>query len=318
MRVVDFHCDALSKMWQNPQASFVDAPDMDVTLKRMEEGSLDLQVFAVFLSEQFGKPSMERILAQIEVFRDRIHRDGHLAWLLWKEQVHEIRQGGKRWGMLSLEGADGLEGQLFYVDVLYKLGVRFLGVTWNYANWAADGAMEKRNGGLTRRGRELVKRCNEIGMLLDVSHLSRASFWELTELTHAPIIASHSNADSVCPHPRNLADDQIRAVIALNGLVGVTFVPWFIKNGTGLVKMEDVLPHIEKICELGGEAHLMFGSDFDGIDEWVRGLEHPGAYPDLAELLLKHYSASQVEGWMSGNALRFLEANLPAMNSEKS
>lgn len=311
MRVVDFHCDVLSKMWQNPRASFADDPKLDVTLKRMEEGSLDLQVFAVFLSEQYGKPSMERILAQLDVFRNRIYCAGHLDLLLWKEQVQEIKQGNKRWGLLSLEGADGLEGQLFYVEVLYKLGVRFLGVTWNHANWAADGAMELRNGGLTRRGRELVKVCNETGMILDVSHLSRASFWDLLELTEAPVIASHSNADSICKHPRNLADDQIRALIATDGLVGVTFVPWFIKDGGDTVKIADLLPHIERICELGGERNLMFGSDFDGIDQWVSGLEHPGAYPNLVELLLKHYSEQQVEGWMSGNALRFLEMNLP-------
>ena len=92
------------------------------------------------------------------------------------------------------------------------------------------------------------------------------------ELTKGPIIASHSNAYSVCQHPRNLNDEQIRALIALNGMIGITFVPWFIRSGVDRVKPEDILPHIEKICELGGEKHIMFGSDFDGLINGLPGL----------------------------------------------
>ncbi|MEJ9221056.1 dipeptidase [Paenibacillus glucanolyticus] len=319
MRTVDFHCDALSKMWEDPKASFVDDRHLDVTLQRMEEGDLALQVFAVFLSEKYGRPSFERVLAQIDTYRSRIVKPGHLKPLLWQEQVQEIRESyHSRFGVLSLEGVDGLEGNLHYVKLCYDLGVRFMGITWNYANWAADGALEQRNGGFTERGRQLVELCNSTGIILDVSHLSQAGFWELTELTQRPILASHSNAYSVCKHPRNLSDEQIRALIALDGMIGITFVPWFIRSDADRVKPEDILPHIEKICELGGEKHMMFGSDFDGIDQWIAGLEHPGKYPDFQELLLKHYPESMVKGWMSDYALRFLEQNLPwAPSKEK-
>ncbi|OME89480.1 MULTISPECIES: dipeptidase [Paenibacillus] len=317
MRTVDFHCDVLSKMWEDSQASFVDDPHLDVTLQRMEEGDLALQVFAVFLSEKWGRPSFERVLAQIDTYRSRIVKPGHLKPLLWQEQVQEFgqRKNG-RYGVLSLEGVDGLEGNLYYVQLLFEMGVRFMGITWNYANWAADGALEQRNGGFTERGRQLVELCNSTGIILDVSHLSQAGFWELAELTKGPIIASHSNAYSVCQHPRNLNDEQIRALIALNGMIGIAFVPWFIRSGVERVKPEDVLPHIEKICEMGGEKHIMFGSDFDGIDQWVAGLEHPGRYSDFQELLLKHYPESMVKGWMSEYALRFLEQNLPSLSTQ--
>ncbi|MHA2854717.1 dipeptidase [Paenibacillus lautus] len=313
MRTVDFHCDALSKMWEDPKASFVDGPHLDVTLQRLEQGDLALQVFAVFLSEKFGRPSFERVLAQLEVYRSRIVNAGHLKPLLWREQVREMRQRKtERHGVLSLEGVDGLEGNLYYVQLLFDMGVRLMGVTWNYANWAADGVLEQRNGGFTERGRQLIEQCHRTGIILDVSHLSQAGFWELAELTQRPVIASHSNAYSICPHPRNLSDEQIRALIALNGMIGITFVPWFIRSGVERVKPEDVLPHIEKICELGGEKRIMFGSDFDGIDQWIEGLEHPGRYPDFQELLLKFYSESMVKGWMSDNPLRFLEQHLPS------
>lgn len=317
MRTIDFHCDALSKMWEEPKASFVNDPQMDVTLQRLEDGDIALQIFAIFLDENYGKPSFERVLAQIDAYRSRIVTPGYLKPLLWREQVQDVREGQQgRYSALSLEGVDGLEGSLHYVKLCYDLGVRFMGITWNYANWAADGVLEQRNGGFTKRGRSLVEECNSTGIILDVSHLSQAGFWELTELTKRPVIASHSNAYSVCEHPRNLSDEQIRALIALDGMIGMTFVPWFIRSGTERVKPEDLLPHIEKICELGGEKHIMFGSDFDGIDQWVLGLEHPGRYPYFQELLLKHYPESMVQGWMSEYALQFLERNLPSLTSQ--
>lgn len=311
MKVVDFHCDALSKLWGNPKTSFVKGPDLDVTLKSMEEGDVALQVFAVFLSEQYGRLSFERVMAQIDIFRAQIIQTGNLEWLRWRDQIADVRNGGKRWGLLSLEGVDGLEGNLFYVRLCYELGVRFMGLTWNHANWAADGVMEKRGGGLTGKGREMVRMCNELGILLDVSHLSAAGFWELAELVTRPLIASHSNAFGVCPHPRNLNDEQIRAIIAMDGRIGLTFVPWFIRRDTHSVKPEDLLPHIERICSLGGENHLMFGSDFDGIEQWVEGLESPQKYQEWANMLLKHYPEHLVQGWMSDNALGFLDKHLP-------
>ncbi|GAB6988993.1 dipeptidase [Paenibacillus pini] len=357
--VVDFHCDALSKMMENANISFKDGYQLDVTYQRMLQGEVSLQCFAIYLSERWGTPRYEYILNQVDVFKSRVlpTADG-MEWLKWREQIKHIRpkvgqnseqknltennisyqagvkgalkndhhKGGHSlkaidinslevpsgcWGMLSVEGADGFEGNLFYVKMCFELGVRFLGLTWNYANWAADGVLEKRNGGLTKKGIELVRLCNEIGLLLDVSHLSPAGFWELTELTKQPFIASHSNVYRICPHPRNLSDEQIRAIVSMDGRIGLTFVPWFVKQDEASVKIKDLLPHIEHICELGGENHLMFGSDFDGIESWVKGLEHPACYPALAELLLKHYSESQIKGWFNNNALNFLETHLP-------
>ncbi|KAF9124260.1 hypothetical protein BGX30_001029 [Mortierella sp. GBA39] len=168
-------------------------------------------------------------------------------------------------------------------------GVRFLGITWNHANWAADGVMEKRKGGFTEKGKQLIELCNETGLLLDVSHLSEAGFWELAERSKRPFIASHSNAKTVCPHARNLNDEQIRAIAAMDGRIGITFVPYFVKEGPGPVVPADVLPHIERMCEQGAGNMLMFGSDFDGIETWIQNLEHPGRYPAFIDLLLARY-----------------------------
>lgn len=311
-KVVDFHCDVLSKLWEHPASDFMEGSGLDVSLQTMEQGDVVLQVFAVYLSERFGRPNMERVMAQLEIFRQKLVEPGHITWLKWRDQAADLRlNNNRRWGVLSLEGVDGLEGNLFYVRLCYEMGVRLMGLTWNHANWAADGVMEKRGGGLTNKGRKLLKLMNELGIVPDVSHLSPAGFWELAELTQSPFIASHSNAYEICRHPRNLTDEQIRALIAVDGLIGVTFVPWFVRCDVPVVKMEDLLPHVERICELGGAKHLVFGSDFDGIDRWIKGLESPARYPDWAALLLKHYPEPLVRDWMSGNAITFLEKNLP-------
>ncbi len=193
---------------------------------------------------------------------------------------------------------------------LHRLGIRAAGLTWNHANWAADGAMEPRGGGLTIKGRRFVEECENLDILLDVSHLSERAFWEVAELSQRPVIASHSNARAICDHPSNLTDAQIEKLIAKQGLIGVTFVPWFVSNAE-VVVIDDLLRHIEHICELGGESHIMLGSDFDGIDRYIEGLTHPGELISLQEALLKRYSERQTEQFMSGNALRFLRKSLP-------
>ncbi|MBE0335351.1 dipeptidase [Paenibacillus sp. 23TSA30-6] len=326
--VADLHCDVLCKMQLNPQVDF-SHPSLDVTRERLLEGHVQLQTFAIYISQVLGTPRFEHVIRQVELFRQHmISPSVGLKPLLWKEDLeerkdtsvghlegNEIKQHqGSPWALLSLEGVEALEGNPFYAELCYALGIRLIGLTWNYANWAADGIMEQRGGGLTRKGHELVKRCNELGLLLDVSHLSVQGFWEVLEEAVQPPIASHSNSFAICPHPRNLRDEQIRALIARNGRIGLTFVTMFLKE-QGTVTAEDLLPHIEHICSLGGERHLMFGSDFDGIEHHVQGLEHPGKYPGFAELLLKHYPGELVKGWLGGHALEYLQTNLPSKMS---
>ncbi|SET41021.1 dipeptidase [Paenibacillus sp. NFR01] len=310
LKIADFHCDALSKLQTVPGIDFADDKRLEVTGERLAAGNVALQVFAVYLSADMGRPSFERILGQLSLFRKKVAASSHIEWLRWKEEA-AASPTGRIQGLLSLEGADGLEGNLQYAEWLFELGVRFIGLTWNYANWAADGVLESRNGGFTEKGKALVDWCNDSGMLLDVSHLAPAGFWELAERSVRPFIASHSNCRAVCDHPRNLSNEQIQAIIAMGGRMGLTFYPPFVRAG-GSAAMADLLRHVEHVCALGGSRHLMFGSDFDGVDAWTKGLEHPGKYPELADLLLRHYPEAEVRGWLYDNALNFLAAYLPA------
>lgn len=127
----------------------------------------------------------------------------------------------------------------------------------------------------------------------------RKSFWDAISLAAYPI-ASHSNAHSLCPHPRNLRDDQIKALIDKNGVIGITFVPEFVK-GKGTPSIKDILSHIDHVCSLGGERHIGFGSDFDGIDKMIPGLEAHKDYANLIDALECHYSSKQVRRFLYEN-----------------
>jgi membrane dipeptidase len=191
-----------------------------------------------------------------------------------------------------------------------------VGITWNHANEAADGTEEARGGGLTNFGRNLVRELKKLGMVADVSHLSVRGFWEVIDEPELAVVASHSNCKKICPHIRNLDDEQIRALIAKEGLIGITFYPPFVKSGSE-VFLDDVLRHVEHVLELGGENHLCFGSDFDGIEYKVIGLEHAGRIVALREALLKRYPERLVKKWAWDNAERFYVKNLSKDGSGK-
>ncbi|WP_309122955.1 dipeptidase [Paenibacillus sp.] len=309
MKRWDLHCDALSKMILASDIRFEDDRRLDVTAKRLKEGSVQLQAFAIYVPEAWKGRPFDAVLASIDAFEQRVAARPDILPIRSKQDIETLmRPGETRIGaMLTMEGADALEGNLAYLRIAYALGVRTLGVTWNVANWAADGVREPRGGGLTAAGRRLVAECDRLGMALDVSHLSVKGFWDIIETSRYAPIASHSNAKSLCDHPRNLSNDQIRALIAASGRIGITFVPYFLRSDGREAGIDDVLRHLDYVCGLGGADHVGFGSDFDGIETWVKGLEHPGGYETLAERLEKNYTSEQVEGFLRRNWLSYYQ-----------
>ncbi|MBP2001040.1 membrane dipeptidase [Paenibacillus shirakamiensis] len=312
-KVIDFHCDVLCKLQMNESLTFDEDLRLSVNRKRISEGQVAVQVFAIFIAERLGEPRIYHVLDQLQLFMRKVVPTG-ITPLLWKEDVlNHLDSDVTPQALLSLEGAAALESNLDYVKLCFEQGIRILGLAWNHANWAVDGVMEPRNGGFTLKGLQLVQACHDLGMLLDVSHLSEQGFWELAAIAEAksiPFIASHSNAYQICDHPRNLKNNQIQTLIQLKGRIGITFVPRFVKKGNK-VTIGDILMHLEHICSLGGENIIMFGSDFDGIDQYVEGLEHSGHYSVLINELLKVYSETLVQKWTYGNASSFLRTNLP-------
>ncbi|WP_256757712.1 dipeptidase [Cohnella sp. WQ 127256] len=310
MKIFDAHCDVLSKLLDNPKLDFANEKEgLDVTLERMLESGIGVQNFAVYLPER-RSGEFKYVLESIDLFHERILKEPQLRFIRTKNDLRLASNEGRIGALLSLEGVDSLNGNLAYLRILYHLGVRSIGLTWNHANWAADGVLEPRNSGFTARGKDLIKECNRLGMIMDVSHLSEKGFWELIEDSHKPVIASHSNASTISPRLRNLTDAQIGSIIHTGGVIGITFVPPFVSMDEP-VEMDKILLHIDHICSLGGKRHIGLGSDFDGIQQWIVGLEHAGKYDRLVNLMLKHYREEDVELFVYGNWFRFYMEHLP-------
>ena len=157
----------------------------------------------------------EKILVEREMKLIRSH-DGY--WSLKRNEIGAI---------LTLEGCDCIGQDILKLKTLLRLGVTSVGLTWNYANLVADGALEPRGAGVSGFGQEVIRLLNEKSIWCDVSHLSEAAFWDTIKLANYPI-ASHSNVYNLCAHPRNLKDAQIQALLKKNAVIGVTFVPQFL------------------------------------------------------------------------------------------
>lgn len=309
--MIDFHCDVLSKLLANRRIRFQGGEEgaLDVTYERLRDSGALLQTFAVFISpEKSG--TMDPVWESIDLFYEQVLSCDGMKHVTSVADLEECMASGRTGALLSLEGVCGLQGRMSMLRLLYRLGVRAAGLTWNEANWAADGVMEARGAGLTANGRSFVEACNELGIIVDVSHLSERAFWDVAGLSTKPYIASHSNARSICDHPRNLNDRQLEAIIGAGGRVGLTYVPWFVSPAEQ-AGISDLLRHVDHISALGGEKHLMLGSDFDGIDRYMTDLTHPGNVYLLRDELLNHYSSTQVAGFFQDNAFAFLKQQLP-------
>ena len=178
-----------------------------------------------------------------------------------------------------------LEGSLARLDEFFeKTHLHMIALTWNFENEIGHPAKLGPKGGLKPFGFELLRAMDRYGILPDTSHLNEAGFWDVCERSALPPIASHSDCRWLCDVPRNLKKDQVRAIVDRGGFIGVNFYSSFLRED-GPATLDDVVRHIDALCELGAEHVLGFGSDFDGIEAWPEGLGDPTGFPLLLEAL---------------------------------
>lgn len=313
MVYVDSHCDVISKLLHHPHVDIDNEAEICATVNRMQEGGALLQFYAIFISPSYpASAGFELIMQSIDLFRTRLTSDPRMQEVKNKADLDTLIPGKRIGALLTLEGVHAVPQNPMYIRLLRKLGVRAIGLTWNHANWAADGVMEARGGGLTEAGKELVQQCNVLDILIDVSHLSEQGFWDTAEASTEPLIASHSNAAEICAHPRNLNRQQIEHLIQNDGMIGLTFVPDFVRSSSDAQpSVKDLLVHIDYIGSLGGIRHIGIGSDFDGFDSPLQGIEHPAKFEALQQLLLKYYSTSDTAHILHLNWINFLKKTLP-------
>jgi membrane dipeptidase len=314
--VIDGHCDTLLG-WQIretdmfPRSAQMQDRKGHIDLPRLRQGGVTAQNFACYLLPRFlPSQATEQTLSMIDLFYRRVDEHPDAFCLATRaDDILQAKEQGKVAGILSLEGAEGLQGSLATLRIMYRLGVRWIGLTWNHRNQAADGLGEQRTGGgLTEFGVKLVQEMNRLGMLVDIAHLAPAGVRDVFELCEGPVIASHANAHAVCPVPRNLNDEQLTKLAASGGVVGVTYVPGFITTEDEPATLDMLLDHVDHIVCVAGIDHVGLGSDFDGFGgPPPTGLEDVSCLPNVtAALQQRGYADDDILKILGGNWLRVL------------
>jgi membrane dipeptidase len=311
--VFDAHCDTLLAVLAGERELAERSSQGHIDLPRLLEAGVTAQVFALFIEDKYLPAGAARqTLRLLDTFYGELA--DHAAQLMLALQAKDIEQAKEEHkvaAVIGFEGAEALEGDLALLRVFHRLGLRLLTIAWSRRNQAADGVAEARTGGgLTNFGRQLVEECNRLGIILDISHLAPAGVSDVLAASAAPVIASHSNAYALCPHARNLTDEQLAAVARTGGVVGVTFVPAFIHEDEERASLDRLLDHIDHIVDVAGIDHVGLGSDFDGFGPAApQGLEDVTCMPGItARLVQRGYGADDVRRILGLNFLRVFRA----------
>ena len=312
--VIDTHCDTIMGVVNGKYGLGVEREDGHIDLPRLMRGGVTTQLFACYIEPQH-KPtrSLRRCVQMIDAIYAQAEQNSNLMEIAFTAaDVQRIHGLGKVAAIISIEGGEAIEGDLGVLRMLHKLGVRAIGLTWNQRNDIADGVGEVRaKGGLTNFGVSAIQEMNRLGIIIDVSHLTKPGFWDVIELSTAPIMASHSNAEAMCNHPRNLDDDQIRALAKNGGVMGMNFCPPFVVE-TGTPTLNDMLDHVDHIVKLVGPNHVGIGSDFDGIGSTPVGLEDVSKMVNFTRgLVARGYSDEDILKILGGNYLRIFQQIFP-------
>ena len=296
--VLDGHNDVLLRLWMkkngDPVADFVQGDGLGhLDLPRMVKGGFAGGFFAIFVpgsrdpdwtdDEDMNPPEAGQIgqaaalkatmdMASL-LFRIEEASDGRFKVCRSAAEVRAAMAAGQVAAILHIEGAEAIDADLKALDVLYRAGLRSIGPVWSRSNIFGHGvpfrfpSSPDTGPGLTEHGFDLVRRCNELGILVDLSHLNEKGFWDVARATSTPLVATHSNAHVLCANSRNLTDDQIRAIGQSGGMIGLNLANGFLRadgrwaseNG-----LDTMLRHLDHLMKLAGEDHVGLGSDFDG------------------------------------------------------
>lgn len=283
-----------------------------VSLEKLRLGGVDVAFFSIFVNPHRYK-NTAKSQADFIIKALKKELEANQDWVELAEShadIERIVKAGKIAALMGMEGADPIGESLDNLNYFYKQGVRYLGPTWSTHTLMADssGPPSPRWKGLSKFGKMAVERMNTLGMLIDVSHLSDASFYDVLKLSKQPIIATHSGVDGVLNHPRNLSDDMLKLMAINGGAIGVIFYPPHLEKG-GKATTDSVIKHIDHAIQIMGENHVGLGSDFDGLDRPPpTGLEDASKMPNLMDALKKKgYSDERLQKVMGGNFMRIFE-----------
>lgn len=320
--VVDGHNDTMMKIIDEetwlPVLDIGKLTDNHIDIPKLLDGGINVAFFASFTEGYYGNDtrSISRSLALINAlyFTAKNNPDTFQIARTVNDINNNIRNN-KISALATMEGAYGVnEGN--YLELLkqfYDLGIRVIAPTWNYSNHIGEGCNKiygdidntPSQGGLTKLGVKVIEEMNKLGILVDVSHLAKATFWDVIRTTKAPIIASHSAVYNLRKHQRNLKDDQLKAIKENDGVVSVVLFPNFLSDKKE-VHIKDFVDHIDYIVKLIGIDHVGLGSDFDGASMPIDLENSSKMYRITDELINRGYKEEDIEKILGGNLLRVL------------
>jgi len=299
--LIDLHCDTLSKLLNSSYS--LECNPFHFDIQRALKVGLTAQFLALFSHNQDDNAVLRVILQQIACFRANLCKTAKARLIAEYQDLEKAQAEGQMALILHLEGADALGQDPGLWPLFHHLGVRSLGLTWNYNNSFAGGVLDPEPVGLSPAGRCLLTEMQKVGSILDLAHVGESSYYQALEHYSSAVMVSHANARSLCNHPRNLTDHQILSLADHKGIIGVNLVADFVDASNP--DLERLIDHIVHICSLVGVEHVALGSDFDGADDLV--LSHVDDYPLLeSRLNQRGFTDQETTAILHDNAAGFL------------
>ena len=303
---LDTHCDTPMFFPQNVDFGSRD-PRILVDLHKMTEGRLDATIMVAYLPQPTEQPKQfaDNIFDKIEVMVAR--NSDYLALARTPEELWSNKYAGKKSIMLGIENGIALDGDLKNLRHFKDRGIVYVTLCHNGDNEICDSARgNQTHGGVSAFGAQVISEMNRLGIMVDLSHAHEKSFYDALELSKTPIVCSHSSARALCDHPRNLTDNQMRALAQKGGVAQTTLYHGFLKKD-GEATILDAMAHLEHAIDVMGIDHVGLGTDFDG-DGGIRGLADASELLNFTrQLLARRFSRQDIQKIWGGNFLRVMQ-----------
>ena len=297
--IIDLHCDTL--LYLNKESDIKNAPG-HINLNKLIKGGYLLQCFAVFTHLKYVKNPKEFALEKINIFHENMKKyNQYISHVKTYQDIIDNMENNKISALLSVEEL-GIISSVEEIEELYNKGVRMSTLTWNFDNCFGSPSCLGNNG-LTELGIKAIKKMEELGIIIDVSHLSDEGVKDILKHTTKPFIASHSNVRNLCDIPRNLPDNLLLEMKNRGCIIGMNYYPELVKKASNELKIDELIKHIDYLKDLSGIDHIALGSDFDGIEGNLE-IKDASYLPLLEERLFVHgYTKDDVDKITHLNAL---------------
>ena len=312
MFVLDSHCDTPSQIYRLGLDMSCDNEGTHVDFPKLKRGEVDGAFFALYIPASMDaepEKGLEYALKMLEATRYSVAANSSAAaFAVSREQAYENKAKGLFSVFLGLENGSPIGESLDKLKYLYDNGIRYITLCHSGDNQICDSCATsvKKWGGLSPFGREVVAEMNRLGLLIDVSHVSDDTFYDVLKCSTKPVVATHSCCRALCNHPRNMSDEMIKALAQAGGVMQINFYPIFLDESE-TASFKRIADHIDHAVGLAGIDHVGIGSDFDGIEVTPEGMEDISMMQKLFdELRARGYSESDINKIAGENFFRIL------------